>query len=195
MPVAFETSTRNFVPPHKLWTREECDVLAQTGVIDLERYELLDGELVPKVSKKHPHGRATARLVRWLRSVFGEECVLQENSIRLRPEDNPTNEPEPDAIVLAGSYLEMSLTAGPNELRLVAEVSYSTLDVDLGIKARLYARSEIAEYWVLDVNGRRLIVHREPAGGRYTSVAAYGKEERVSTLAEPARDVQVGDLL
>ena len=30
-------------------------------------------------------------------------------------------------------------------------------------------------HWVLDVDGRRLIVHREPVEGRYQSVVAFGE--------------------
>jgi Uma2 family endonuclease len=52
----------------------------------------------------------------------------------------------------------------------------------------------IAEYWVLDLNGRRLIVHREPAADGYRTITAYGEDERVATLASPLRDVRAGEL-
>jgi len=65
----------------------------------------------------------------------------------------------------------------------------------LTTKARLYARSGIVEYWVLDVAGRRLIVHREPLDGRYRSVVAFTEDERVTTLAAPEQDIRVGELL
>jgi len=66
----------------------------------------------------------------------------------------------------------------------VFEVSDTTLDFDVK-KARLYARAGIPDYWVLDVNNRRLIVHREPNAGRYASVLAYGQDEIVAPLAAP----------
>lgn len=67
----------------------------------------------------------------------------------------------------------------------MVEVGDSTLRFDLTVKARLYGRAGIVEYWVLDVAGRRLIVHRGPAAGGYTSVAVYGESESVAALAAP----------
>jgi hypothetical protein len=37
----------------------------------------------------------------------------------------------------------------------------------------------------LDVSGRRLIVHREPLSGKYTSIVAYSEQEEVAPLAAP----------
>jgi Uma2 family endonuclease len=61
--------------------------------------------------------------------------------------------------------------------------------------AALYARTGIPEYWALDLNGRRLIVHREPGGSVYKSVIAYSEQERLAPLAAPEREVLVADLL
>ncbi len=121
--------------------------------------------------------------------------VIHGAPTNLRPEDHPTNEPEPHLTVLVRSALEFSNFAEPEDLRLIVEVSIPTLEFDLTIKARLYARSGIVEYWVLDVDGRQLIVHREPVEGQYQSVVTFGEEERVATLAAPEREVRVGDLL
>lgn len=195
MPAALELPIVASLPPHKRWTRDECVVLEREGLIDVERYELVDGELVLKMGKNHPHMRAVMLLVSWLRNVFGETHVAQEPGIDLRPEDHPTSDMEPDAIVLNRSFLELSARARPEDLRLVAEVSSTTLSFDLTTKARLYARSGIAEYWVVDLNKRRLIVHRDPVGDSYRSVAAYGEQEFVETLAAPDRPIRVGELL
>lgn len=187
-PIAFDA------PPHKLWTREECAVLESAGVVDLERYELIEGELLLKMGKKNPHMRAVWLLVHWLARTFGETFVVQEPSISVHPEDSPTSEPEPDAIVLNRSFLGIQGLAGPADLLLVAEVSGATLSLDLKVKARLYARAGIAEYWVLDLRGRRLISHRRPEGERYLDVVAYSEDEMVSTLSAPAVSIRVGEL-
>jgi Uma2 family endonuclease len=73
----------------------------------------------------------------------------------------------------------------PADLRLVVEIAHSSLTFDLTTKASLYARAGIVEYWVLDVTQRRLIVHRDPAAGRYTSVVSYDETESVAPLAVP----------
>jgi hypothetical protein len=48
---------------------------------------------------------------------------------------------------------------------------------------------------VLDLNGRRLIVHRDPSGSVYKSVGACDEPERVAPLAAPEDEVLVADLL
>lgn len=193
MPVALQY----VIPPHKCWTREECSVLESSGFVDLEHYELIEGELIPKMPKNPPHSRALKLLVRWLEDLFGRDFILPESSLDLRPEDNPTSQPEPDLMVLTAPFLDLAPGARPcpPELRLVAEVSCSTLAFDLTTKARLYSRSGIIEYWVLDVEGRRLLVHRDPAGDAYRSILTYGEHESVGTLAAPAIEVRVGDFL
>jgi len=181
-------------PPHKLWTREECALLERTGVLDLERYELIDGELILKMGKKGPHTRALMKLIIWLRAVYGETFVAQEPSILVGAGDFATSEPEPDAVVVNRSYWDIEALAGPDEIVLAAEVSGATLSFDLTVKARLYARAGIAEYWVLDLQRRHVIVHRRPESGRYLDVAAYLEDESVATLAAPEATVRVGDL-
>ena len=194
MPVVMELPLSVMVPPHKLWTRDECALLEQAGVLDLDRYELIGGELVEKMGKKGPHMRAVMRLVLWLRQIYGEAFVAQEPSVTMHPQDTPTSEPEPDAIVVNRSFFEIEGLAGPGDLRLVAEVSGATLAFDLTVKAGLYARAGIAEYWVVDLQGRRVIVHRRPEAGRYLDVAAYAEDEFVATLGAPEASIRVADL-
>jgi Uma2 family endonuclease len=156
--------------------------------------ELIEGDLIDKRPKKQPHTYALSRVVRRLMAVF--ESVYQEAPINVAPEDTPTSEPEPDAIVLkpefAGYRPEQPQ---PNELALVVEVADTTLHFDLTVKAALYARAGIVEYWVLDLNGRRMIVHREPEAGIYKSVVAYRENERVASLAAPDHHLLVSDVL
>jgi Uma2 family endonuclease len=60
-----------------------------------------------------------------------------------------------------------------------------SIGFDLTVKAALYARAGIVEYWVLDLVGRRLIVHRNPQDGRYESVASYTEHEDLTPLSAP----------
>ena len=76
----------------------------------------------------------------------------------------------------------------------MTEVSDTSLEFDLQLKARLYARAGIAEYWVVDLNGRRVVIHRRPEGGRYLDVVGYSEDETVATLGAPEVLIRVGDL-
>ena len=76
----------------------------------------------------------------------------------------------------------------------MVEIADSTLGFDLRVKAALYARAQIVEYWVLDIASRRMIVHRELMEGQYRSVVAYGEMERLSPVAVPGWELRIGDL-
>ncbi|MBV9038896.1 MAG: Uma2 family endonuclease, partial [Acidobacteriaceae bacterium] len=180
-------------PPRKKWTRVECAVLQDSGFFDGQSLELVEGELISKMGKKRPHVNSSTLLAIWLMQTFGPLFVNQEAPIDVAPEDNPTNEPLPDVIVLKRelSYF-LAANPQPEDLQLVVEVADTSRNFGLTTKAALYARAGIGEYWVLDVPGRRLLVHREPKPGRYAFVVAYSEEESVAPLAMPQKPFRIG---
>jgi Uma2 family endonuclease len=181
-------------PPRKRWTRAECAALESLGIWDQEKVELVDGELISKMGKNRPHVNFLFPLLFWLADVFGRERINSEMPIDVAPEDMPTNEPQPDLIVLNRPSASFRTAPQPADLLLVVEVSDTSLQFDLTVKAPLYARAGIAEYWVVDIAGRRLIVHRDPHHGSYRSVVAYSESETVAPLAAPANELRVGEV-
>jgi Uma2 family endonuclease len=182
-------------PNRKRWTRRECDFLRDNGLLT-GRYELIDGEVFVKMGQKPPHSIAVVLIRNWLIAVFGAVFVLSQAPIDVAENDNDDNEPEPDAAVTAQpvtAYTEGH--PGPADLLLVAEVSDTTLRFDRTTKAALYARAGICEYWVVDVVGRQVFVHRRPAAEGYADLVAYNADEEVATLARPDAPVRVADLL
>ena len=176
----------------KRWTRAELNALDHAGLLAGQHLELIAGELLNKMGKNRPHVNATTRLRLWMERVFGAEFVACEAPIEVAPSDQPSSEPEADLVALKSSSDPFKLTTPlPSDLALVVEVADSSLDLDLTIKAHLYARAGVAEYWVLDINGRRLIVHREPHAGHYKSVTAYNDQEQLAPLAAPDSIFQV----
>lgn len=180
--------------PHKLWTREECQRLEAAGLLEPGAYELIEGELLNKLGKNQPHNRALQFLIHWLQEVFGWTFVLQEPTIDLRPEDNASSEPEPDAIVLKLPNSDLTARPAYHQIQFVAEVSGPSLRLDLSRKARLYALSQIPEYWVLDVAKRRVIVHREPQQGSYLSIIEYSGDDVLSVFGHLEKQIRPRDL-
>jgi Uma2 family endonuclease len=172
-------------PPRKRWTREQCAPLEASGLFEIEKLELVDGELISKMGKNLPHAKASSRFQRWLVRTFDWNRVNVEMAIDVSPADNPTNEPQPDLIVLKRDLSTFDSNPQPQDLDLVVEIADSTLKFDLTTKAALYARAGIADYWVFDVAGKRLYVHRSPVSGRYSSVAVYSQDEAIAPLAAP----------
>jgi Uma2 family endonuclease len=180
-------------PPRKRWTRAECATLEASGLLDQESLELVEGELISKMGKKRPHVDSFTLLQEWLVQVFGFRSVNVDAPIDVAPEDNPTNEPVPDLIVLPRDRLRFTSNPRAQDLRLIVEIADSSLSFNLKVKAALYARAGVPEYWVLDVAGRRLLVHRNPQSGMYADVAAYSEQESVSPLAAPQAHFRVAD--
>lgn len=181
-------------PPTKQWTREECEALEKAGLAGIRDYELIEGKLIQKMGKNLPHIRAMSLLIQWLVLRFASR-VVPEPGIDVSPADTPTSNPEPDVVVLHCPITDVVEAIRASDIRMVAEVSDTTLAFDLGPKAALYARASIPEYWIIDISSRRLIVHQHPVDGAYQSIQAYSEEEPVQTPLTGDATVLVRDLL
>ena len=169
----------------KVWTREEAHALVDLGFPNAEKLELIDGDLIDHMGKKHAHNYWQNLIRIWLEKQFGAEYVQVEPSIYVSADDNLRSEPEPDLIVTAQSIRAYQDNATPPEIRLLIEVADSSLPLDLGVKALLYARAAIVEYWVIAIPDRLLHVHRNPAAGVFASIIQYGFDAQIAPLAKP----------
>jgi Uma2 family endonuclease len=183
------------IPPTlKRWKIEECETLQKMGLIE-GRYELLEGMIIDKMGSGGKHSKLICLLLIALTRVFGVERMRVQLPIRVAGDHGRYNQPEPDVAVTreaASAYNENPLAA---DLLLAAEVSDSSLHSDMTTKARLYARVGIPEYWVIDAEGERLVVHREPTESGYAEITEWRAGEAVSPLASPTAPIAVSELL
>lgn len=175
------------------WTREDCAKLEQTGILNY-RYELVEG-VINRLGQNVGHANLVRLILAWLWKTFGENFIFSQTSIDVRPEDNPTSEPQPDAIVLARPADTFTSNPRPSEIRLLIEASDSTTRYDLTTKAYLYARAGIVEYWVVSLPDRTLTVHRNPQNGVYEEVRTFAEDDQAVCLAAPGKLVSVTALL
>ena len=195
MPAALKFQPTKSAPPRKRWTRSGYEALTSPTLSE-QSLELVEGDLISKTGKKRPHVIGMSLMLKWLVQTFTFPFVNSEAPSDVALQDNPSTEPEPDLIVLNRDQAEfLHSNPEPENLHLVIEVADTTLAFDLSTKARLYARAGIIEYWVLDLHGRRIVVHRDPRNGRYSSVAAYQEKESVSPLAAPGAELRVRSVL
>jgi Uma2 family endonuclease len=182
-------------PHRRRFTRDECRFLTDNGLLD-GRWELVDGEIISKMGQNPPHRVGVALVMAWLTQLFPPLRVQVQGPIDVAQEDNPLNEPEPDVVVLDRPSTDyMDGNPPPEAALLIVEVSDTSLRLDLTTKMARYARAGISDYWVVDLNGRRIVVHRAPAEDRYASVVSFGEEEVVAPLAALDAPVRVADLL
>lgn len=182
-------------PARKLWSRSEVERLQAIGFFEGERFELIDGELINKMGQLPPHTQAILIGHEWLAGVFSMRRVRAQLPVEVSPSDYSKSLPEPDFAVTVADRVEFSRRhPQPSEVCLIIEVADTSLGMDLGRKAVLYARAGFADYWVLDLNGRRLVVHRKPVNGKYSLITSYAETEEVAPLAAPEATIQVADL-
>ena len=169
-------------PNRKRWTVADCERLVKKGEL-VGRYELIDGEIISKMGQLAPHTIASILFGEWLVALFGYRFVRTEKPFVIFGEDGATNEPEPDIAVTHNPSPDyFPHQPGSADVRLVAEISDTTLRFDLRTKAALYARVGIAEYLVLDVNGRQIHRHRVPMNGVYTEIVVLGENDNLTLL-------------
>jgi Uma2 family endonuclease len=166
-------------------TRNDTRLLVELGFPNAEKLELIDGEIIPKKGKSQRHALWQNLIQNWLRTIFGSEYVQAKPSIYVSAEDDATNEPQPDLIVTSKSVREYKNNATPADIRLLVEIADTTVNYDLGKKARLYARAGIVEYWVVDIPNTLVHVHRVPVQDAYTSLVKYKFDENITPIADP----------
>lgn len=168
----------------KRWTVEEYHRMDDLGILSPdERTELIDGQIILMASKGTPHVTALHLLAHTLRDQLGSEALVRtQDPIQL----TDFSEPEPDIAIVRGhilDYADHHPTA--QEVDWIIEVADSTLKYDTETKAELYARSGIADYWVLDLKNRRFHIFRNPQPTGYSSHLMLAEPNQISPLAFP----------
>ncbi|HLJ53949.1 MAG TPA: Uma2 family endonuclease [Chthonomonadaceae bacterium] len=182
-------------PKRIRWTRDQCTMIATAGILT-GRYELIEGEIYSKMGQNAPHAYVVKAVMVWLAHIFGLDYVRDQLPITVGGENAEHNEPEPDVVVTTLPYTAFSQRhPQPAEIRLLVEVSDSTLAFDLNTKSRVYAGEGVTDYWIVDVSARRLLVMRAPGPAGYASTVAFSEDERCAPLADPEAAVLVADLL
>ena len=185
MNVPATTAAEGF--PRRAFTVEDISRMIEAGVIrEDEKFELIEGEIVMMAAKGVAHERIksalTVAVVRALPDhlTIGVEATLQlTNTIML----------EPDIAVFPKELFKKSSKGfarlAPGEAHLVIEVAVSSLAYDKGLKARLYARHRVREFWVIDADARTTWIHTGPNGDEWTSIVECGAKDALTTPALP----------
>lgn len=179
------------IRPHR-WTRAEFENMVLTGIFNPEaRVELIEGEILDMGVQSSWHAIAIRATETTLRSVYQQGYEVRSQMPLAIGDDS---EPAPDVVVVPGSFRDYRENH-PTTALLVVEVSYSTLHFDRNRKLRLYARSGIPEYWILNVVDMQLEVHRDPRGDIYTTKQTFYATDVVTPLSLPTASIAIADLL
>lgn len=172
--------------PHR-FSVEDVSRMYDAGVLDERtRLELVDGVLVEMTPIGPEHDACVALLTemlvvaaagRWQARV--QSVLLTANGFLL-----------PDVMVVE----RLPRDRQPTTALLVVEVAQSSQARDAE-KAAEYAAAGVADYWIVDLERRVVIVHRDPGAGGYARVTTHGVGERITPLAgAPLPTIDVGEL-
>ena len=176
-------------PIHR-FSLEEYHRLIDAGGFDEDaRIELIDGLLVDMSPKSPAHENAIA----WLNKLLVRSLDPDRFEVRVSAAmTTGTSEPEPDIMVIE---LDAPRPYHPGAAVLVIEVAVSSQRRDLRHKPPVYAGAGVPDYWVIDLDGGRAVVHGSPRDGAYDriEVVGTGGELRASRLGLP--EISVAELL
>ncbi len=182
--------------PRRVFTVEDVSRMIEAGILrEDERFELVEGEIVMMAAKGIAHERMkSALLIAVVRALPDHLTLGVEITLRL----TDTVMLEPDIAVFPKELLTRSSTGfarlDPGEAHLVIEVAATSLAYDRGLKARLYARHRVREFWVVDANERVAFVHTDPSGDVWSSVVEHGPQDALSTSALPGFSIRLGEI-
>ncbi len=127
-----------------------------------DRVELIEGVLVAMSPKGPEHDAAVEWLTeRFVTELAGRASVRVQSALTF-PDLN--SEPEPDLVVVAR---DAPRPRHPSAALLVVEVAVSSLSYDRRVKAPLYARAGVPEYWIVDLASEAVERFRSPIASDY----------------------------
>jgi Uma2 family endonuclease len=137
----------------------EYQKIVETGIFGDRRIELIEGNLI-EVSPETPnHANCNNKVYKYFLTLFNSLADVRS----AHPISLLTSQPQPDLILAQlPDTLYDSKHPQPEDIYLLIEISYSTLSYDLNEKKQIYAKSNIEEYWIIDLENNRLIIFRYP---------------------------------
>lgn len=168
--------------------RREHDFLVDRGFFVGEHLELIEGELLRLEQQQPIDADAVHRALVTLLAQMPSGWTVRSKAPMAAGD---RSQPQPDlAVVVNQSYREHH----PTYALLVIEVSRSSLAIDLGVKARVYAAIGVPDYWVLDIVGGRLHAHRRPTADGYEQVTTH-ERGTLATAGHPLLTLDLDEVL
>ena len=167
--------------PFRFTVAEYREMIALGVLRDGDPAELIDGEVVQKMSQGDPHALAVEALNRLLARGLPDDLSLRCQT----PVTLPDGEPEPDFAVCMPPAVRGNTHPRPEHVFVVIEVADTSLADDRGTTLARYAGVGIPVYWIVNVADGEVEVHSEPvrpARGRpvYRRVSVHPQGDTVA---------------
>lgn len=158
-----------------------------------ERFELLEGWIVEKMSRNPPHDSALNRIRRRLEKELPNGWMIRIQSAITTAD----SEPEPDIAIVRGDDADYQARhPSPANVALIVEVSNTTLADDRSLKLRVYARAGVPQYWIANLNDRTVEAFSDPLETDYAQRSVWALDDTAelviagaSVAAIPVKDL------
>jgi Uma2 family endonuclease len=187
------TMRRITAAPTYRWSVEEYQKLGEVGIFhEDDRVELLDGEIVDLGPIGLRHMNAVRRLNNVMFHKYGNHCLIDvQNPLMI----DGWSVPQPDFMLLRHTADARDSAPLPEDVLLLVEVAETSLLYDLSDKRNAYARTGIAEYWLLNLTRNQLHVFRDPEVQGYRSEQIIPADGSIAPLAFPDEAVALTEIL
>ncbi len=186
-------TTFNPQPKRLRFSVDDYYKMIDLGILDnREKAEIIDGELIKKMTIGDRHAAAVNWLTRFFITNISETILVSvQNPLRLGDYD----EPEPDIVLADLTKYDGKRHPRPAETILVVEVSDSTLKFDRETKIPLYAEAGIREVWIVNLQNRIIEVYQQPSVGIYQFTKIFQLGETVESSVLPKLALEVNSVL
>ncbi|GIX49158.1 MAG: hypothetical protein KatS3mg131_3369 [Candidatus Tectimicrobiota bacterium] len=175
------------------WTLEDYHRMIQAGILDGRQVEFLNGEIIEMSPEGESHASASADAGEYLTRLLGERAQVRQGKPITLPTVN--SEPEPDLAIVQRLGPEYRRHHPyPENIYWIIEYADTSLSKDLNEKKQLYAQAGIPEYWVVNLQERRVHVFRHPVNGTYQFEQTI-QQGTLTPLAFPDLAIPVDQLL
>lgn len=173
------------------FTLDDVEKMTAAGVIDPdERFELIDGEIVPMDAQALPHLLMKGRLARELLVACPRMIdIVQDATVVLSPRTFF------DADILAFRPNMARRYIDPSDVLLAIEVAATSRARDLFAKAPRYGAAGVPELWVVELNEEQTYVFRSPGTVAWGEPTVVGFDETLTPLFLPDTQIKVSELL
>jgi Uma2 family endonuclease len=177
-----------FTPTRTRISTNRYQMMVAAGVLTkYDRVELIEGDMLDMAPIGTKHSAITSRLHElFVLAISRSATIVSGGPVNL----GEFSEPQPDLMLLKrrADFYSGKIPESADVLLLI-EVSDSSLSFDQSVKLGLYARYGVAEYWVVDVEGKRVVTYQDPTAKGYDRKVEFAAADVLAPQAFP--DVRI----